>query len=196
MPTTAKPNPERHGIEISPPIPILYPVDALPLVRAAVLVAEHELLRGVREVPPGSNLGKDVEEYQIGLYGTRERYGYLVGKQWCARGARYWYERGGQDVGEPRPFKGWRAAGAEHDSDLASATKIYDCAENLGKLVDVDEARFGDLGLFIAPNHVVLIVGRRPDGWLQTIEANFRHKVAMVWRDPSELAAVARVASS
>lgn len=188
MPTT---NPERHGIRVSPPQPILYPLDALPLVRHAVLIAERELLDGVREVPPGSNRGPRVEEYQLGLYGDGDN---LIGQRWCARFARYVYERAARELGEPRPFLGWRRKGYNTDSDLASASKWEECARLRGSLVVKTNVRFGDVGLFLDPNHVVLVVGRRGDQVI-TIEGNFRDSVAMVVRDPREFAAVVRVAS-
>ena len=191
MPTT-KPNPEREGIWLNPPQPILYPVDALPLARHAVLVAEAELLRGVREVPPGSNRGPDVEAYQVGLYGDGKNS--LEGLRWCARFVRYCYERGAQEIGEPRPFLGWRRLGKTSDSDLASASKWEECARLRGSNVFTSNVKFGDVGLFLDPNHVVLVVGRRGD-MVVTIEGNFKDRVAMVVRNPLDFAAVVRVAS-
>lgn len=189
MPT----NPERHGILVSAPAPLLYPINALPLVRQAVLVAEAELLRGVKEDPPGSNSGPDVREYQVGLYGDGA--GYLEREKWCARFVRYVYERAAQELDLPRPFKGWRRSFEErHDSDLASATKWFETARYLAKVIPPNEQRFGDVGLFLNPNHVVLIVGKRGHMTI-TIEGNFRNRVAMVLRDPKEFYAVVRVIS-
>lgn len=196
MPTTGH-SAERSGIWLNPPQPILYPVDALPLARHAVLVAEAELLRGVREVG-GANRGPDVEAYQVGLYGDGR--GYLEGAKWCARFVRYCYERAARELGEPRPFIGWRVPGKDKDSDLASAVKWEKAARARGSLVVRTNVRFGDVGLFITPaevdpsqpGHVVLVVGRRGDQ-VVTIEGNFRDRVAMVVRDPQEFAAIARV---
>lgn len=185
------PNPERHGILVSPPLPVFYPLDATPLARYAVLVAEAELRRGVHETAP--NRGKDVEEYQVGVYGDGA--GYLVGEKWCARFVRYCYERGAKEHDLPKPFAGWRKGSAEkHDSDLASASKWRDCGDHLGKLVATSDGKFGDVGLFLDPNHVVLIIGRRTSQYI-TIEGNFRNQVAMVYREPAELAAIVRVSS-
>jgi hypothetical protein len=70
-----------------------------PLGRTALLLARNEV--GVREMPPGSNRGPRVEQYQRGLYDDGE--GYLIGQRWCGRFARWCFEFAAQRLLTDRP---------------------------------------------------------------------------------------------
>jgi len=165
-----------------------------PLVLRAVLLAEDAYRRGVRE-SGAPNRGPEVEEYQRG-YG-HDRF-YLVGERWCAVFATYCYERAAGELGLPSPLLGWRRGSSPRtDSDLASASKILESTAHppsAGYGRRLDQPVFGCLGLFVAPNHVTLVVDPRPGKkTCVTIEGNFRNRVEMVLREKTDFRAFVRV---
>lgn len=200
-------NPEREGAPWKQDI--IFPVGADPLAVAAVICAMDAWKRGVRE-SGGANRGPEVEQYQLGWRANR---GYLLGERWCAAFVRYVYEKGASDVGLISPFVGWRRADRDKaDTDLASATKWLEAArwlEGLGQTRLVDSPAFGDVGLFVDPNHVVLVVDPDPgpaararaaalgiERPIVTIEGNFQNRVEMVLRDARDFRAFVRVVGS
>ena len=204
MPTR---NPEREGAPWKQDV--VFPVGADPLAVAAVICAMDAWKRGVRE-SGGANRGPEVEQYQLGWRANR---GYLLGEKWCAAFVRYCYEKGASDIGLISPFVGWRRADRDKvDTDLASATKWLEAAqwlEGLGQTRLVDSPAFGDVGLFVDPNHVTLVVDPNPGPAARaraaalgikrpivTIEGNFQNRVEMVLRDAGDFRAFVRVVGS
>jgi hypothetical protein len=121
------------------------------LAARAVATADAELQRAVREHPMGSNRGHDVDGYLRGIYDDAP---YLLkyapdkaapggwgGAPWCGRAARWCFERGAQQLGQPSPFLSWK-------SDLASALKWRDAAAERGAGANTLSAYRNDLDDF------------------------------------------------
>jgi hypothetical protein len=147
------------------------------LVARALFVADALVAQGVREAK-GRNRGPVVDDILIGVHRDRPsllclaRYGgdpcrfcdnkpaplpECLGAPWCARFARYCFERAATEIGFPPPFAEW-------PSDLASHVKWYETARRLGRLVD--QPRPGDVGTIFGEGshgHVVLYATPDPD---------------------------------
>jgi hypothetical protein len=137
-----------------------------PLGRMALLLARDEV--GVREMPPGSNRGPRVEQYQRGVLGDGD---YLVGLRWCGRFARWCFELAAQRLGHPRLFAGW--------GDLASAHKWHDQAK-LHRSWTAEPAP-GRVGLLLRPDGTghVMLVCKVELAQVVTIEGNEANQVAV-----------------
>lgn len=141
-------------------------------------IANQEFLRGVKEIPDGSNRGPDVDRYVLGHRGV---YDYLLGSAWCGRFAAWCVEGAAIALNVVSPITGW--------GDLASAGKWTTASVAHGKMVD--EPKPGRVGIISAGSrghgHLVLIATIEDGGQrVTTIEGNSRNCVARRWRDVTE----------
>jgi len=87
-----------------------------PLGRLALTIARREL--GVAEVPPGSNRGRRVDVYLLGVHRDGDYLLTPAGSRWCGRFARWCFETAAAQLAVVDLFRGW--------GDLASALKWRD----------------------------------------------------------------------
>lgn len=174
------------------PPPPLDGAGSTPHGRAALIIAERLVRRGVAEEPPGTNRGPMVDQILVGLDGLGAallRYqrderapGGWAGAPWCGRAAKYVVELGARDVLREgaSPLAGW--------GDLASARKWREQAQ-LRRAWAAAPAP-GRVGLILAANghgHVVLVAGQvGGDGRFPTFEGNSGNRFAARRRTPDE----------
>lgn len=141
-----------------------------PLMNAAVRLASIELHKGVVEIPPGSNRGPEVEQYQLGRWRDGS---YLVGLAWCARFVLWCVEGAAMAFGVKAPTAG--------GGDLAGATKWLAWAKATGRLIAAP--RPGCVALVRVEGHGhVWLVTRVEGDRHATIEGNSGNRVAGRWR--------------
>lgn len=159
---------ETAGLDVEPqPLP---PIGS-PIMLRALQLATDAL--GVEEQPPGSNRGKEIDEWVGGVEG---RFDYLVPKMphargipWCSRFAAHHVSVAALSLGMMDPLRG---AG-----DLASAWKMLRWAKQSGKRRN--DPKPGYIGLILhADNtgHVVMVADVIGD-WVECIEGNASHGV-------------------
>lgn len=174
--------------------------------RALLEVADEAWRAGVREQPPGSNRGPEVDQYLAGVHGdaiellcalraTHRRCPTCMGRSrpqpacngapWCARFALWCHERA--QLSAP-------AAVTDTWGDLASAEKWRDAARLRGAWCFSPSP--GRIGLILldggeghpAHGHVVIVAGLHPRGGLWTREGNSGNHVAARRRELAEFA--------
>lgn len=149
------PNPfETSGRSIPPP-PIPPGVSLVVRTQLEIALAQY----GVRET--SRNRGPMVDEYIRGVDG---RGGYLLGKPWCGRFARWPIDMAAQRLKIPSPLP--------RDRDLASGIKWLEWGEENGKIIAVAEP--GAIAVLRgegAQSHVYTVVDSILDED-QTVEGN------------------------
>jgi len=105
---------------------------SMPLGWRASGIAERELNAGVKENPPGSNKGEDIERYCMGQG--------RPGGSWCALFASYCYQVAAEEAGFSLHLKWGERVGAKR---LAKELVLRG-----GHWVKPDQARQGDLAVF------------------------------------------------
>ena len=136
------------------------------LLTAALAVAQAECDRHVREVPPGSNRGPDVEKYlkSVGLGG---------GYAWCAAFAHWCFDQASAQLGVANPMP--RTAGV---LDLWRKTQLGWPARvvtHADAVAHPDRVRPGMVFVYDhghGEGHVGIVKSVLPSGHLVTIEGN------------------------
>ena len=122
---------------------------------------------------PNSNRGPVVDKILRGVHGDGEK---LLGKPWCARAARYAYEKAAQEMGLPPPFRNIRDSLATVSS-WASRFKKY----------KIDQPKVGAAAALDNLSHITIVARVNPDGSVMTVEGNHGDAIANVRRRPGSL---------
>jgi len=137
--------------------------------------AVEVLLRdlGAKEDPPGSNRGPVIDRIILGV--KKDGRG-LLGKPWCARAARWAYDKAAEELGLPPPFASIKSSLALV-SDWKKYMKDYELrAPKVGAAaLRVDQGK---------SNHATIVARVLGDD-LYTVEGNHKHAVALVKRKKS-----------
>jgi hypothetical protein len=139
--------------------------DTSRLMRSSQEVALHELKKNVREIPPGSNRGPDVEAYLSSV-------GRNPGDAWCAAFVYWCVERASKSLGKNNPLK-----------RTGRVSSLWADAVERGCVIQADDVRAGEAD--IPPGAIFCVVyanGRGHTGFvesrngdtLNTIEGNTR----------------------
>lgn len=140
---------------------------AVSLGLRALRVALQEWCAGVCEVPPGSNSGPRIREYLAGC--VRRRTGEaleLTASEWCAAAASWCVERAKR--GDETAPHGWRAAGAEIETEL----------KERGAWMAVEHVRTGLYRL--RPGDLVILT-RGTASWQRHVCRLVAHKGDRIW---------------
>lgn len=121
----------------------------------------------------GYHRGVLIDQINLGLYGDGKS---LLGEPWCARAARWGYEKAAQELGLPPPFKTVKSTLASV-STWASKFKKY----------KLDAPKVGAVALKKDLSHAMLVAQVNPNGSVLTIEGNHGDAVANVRRQPADL---------
>lgn len=121
----------------------------------------------------GYHRGALIDQINLGVYEDGRS---LLGKPWCARAARYAYERAAQELGLPPPFAGIKNTLASV-STWASQFKPW----------KLDAPKVGAVGLTKKLGHATLVMQVNPDGTYLSVEANHGDAVASVKRKSADM---------
>ncbi len=139
-------------------------IDTSKLMHSSLIIAGRELEKIVREIPPGSNRGPDVEKYLASV-------GRNPGDAWCAAFVYWCVQRASSSLGLENPLK-----------RTGRVSSLWDDAVNRKSVIHIDDVR---RGADIPPGVIFCAVyadGRGHTGFvkskngdsLRTIEGNTR----------------------